>query len=455
MKINFTLLFYGWLILLSGCSVDSGGPPTEQGLNKINVEFYFGSDTEGNGSPGLPYKTISLALKNAVAGDTLIVGPGNYSSEEGEEFPIVLKDNVNIEYDINLSRAIYKNLLDEEGIIPILPVDIVDGEITEEEFPALIEGVGLYYSDYTNQDHSVTMVCGNNSIIKKFSFKSTDGRSIWCEKNNAKILGNILNSGIGGIANIEASITIEGNIITSQNGVGIEFLGNTTSYVRNNIITNNEVGIQVNTNSTPDLGTPTEPGLNTLQNNINCDLQNNGNESVFAIGNIWEIDAFDFVVESQCGFGENVANTGAGDVLFQFSPITESPLFPGAIDVHLVFPERGSIIQTNTPQFVWEGPNNKITMLGLFNRPIEINSDGSIQNITDMVWVWHSGLGNGRIGNVYFEDGRAINGNNITNVSNPTPLERGRTYFWVVWAWSDTGLELTHSSTESDFFVSN
>lgn len=444
MKIIFTLLLVFLLIIVSGCGGGGSAGPTERGLNKINVEFYYGSDVDGNGSQGLPFKTITHALQISESGDTLIVGPGTYSEEEGETFPIILKDSVNIEYDISNFRALVQA---SEGVDP--------ASILEGDFPAIIEGVGIYHSNYTNQDHSVGIVCGGNSTIKKFSFNIVGGVSIWCEKNNTRILGNIITSGTGGVANIESSILIEDNIITSQNGVGIEFIGNTTSYVRNNTITENVIGILVNNNSTPDLGTPTEPGLNTLQNNVNCDIQNNGDGVIFAIGNLWDEDVFDFVVGSQCSFGENIANTGTGDLLFQFSSISDNPLFPGVIEIPLVFPEKGIILQTNTPQFVWEAPKNEITMLGVFNRPIEINSDGSILNITDLVWVWHSGLGNGRIGNVFFNDGRSINGDDITSVTNPIPLERGRTYFWAVWAWDDFGLDLTHSSTESDFVISN
>ena len=53
----------------------------------------------------------------------------------------------------------------------------------------------------------------------------------------------------------------------------------------------------------------------------------------------------------------------------------------------------------------------------------------------NIVWIWHTGLGTGRDGNVLYEHG-------LSNTRGDAPLDRlpSGTYFWAVWALDEQGL---------------
>ena len=60
------------------------------------VDAVNGSNTTGNGSAASRWKTITYALSQSSANDTVMVAPGTYNSSLGEVFPITLKPGVRI-----------------------------------------------------------------------------------------------------------------------------------------------------------------------------------------------------------------------------------------------------------------------------------------------------------------------------------------------------------------------
>jgi len=104
-----------------------------------------------------------------------------------------------------------------------------------------------------------------------------------------------------------------------------------------------------------------------------------------------------------------------------------------------------------TPAFVWKATDQRYVFLGVFKRRIEVNNY-RIVNIDDNVWAWHSGLGRGREGNVYFSDGCDVINGELKQDSLPTPLPKGE-YYWAIWAWADDGIKISHSSEEMYFIV--
>ena len=105
-----------------------------------------------------------------------------------------------------------------------------------------------------------------------------------------------------------------------------------------------------------------------------------------------------------------------------------------------------------TPGFAWEATGQDLVYLSVFDTNIQASSN-RILNSERIVWSWHSGLGTGREGAVFFEDGRdVINGRMLEN-GPPTPLEAGASYVWAVWAWDDQGKRVTYSSREIKFTV--
>ncbi|MEQ8765109.1 MAG: right-handed parallel beta-helix repeat-containing protein [Planctomycetota bacterium] len=67
-------------------------------LSDFYVDVQNGSDTTGNGSSALPWKTISFAVTQLGSGtNRLLVRPGLYDSTSGESFPIVLRAGMTLE----------------------------------------------------------------------------------------------------------------------------------------------------------------------------------------------------------------------------------------------------------------------------------------------------------------------------------------------------------------------
>ena len=56
--------------------------------------------------------------------------------------------------------------------------------------------------------------------------------------------------------------------------------------------------------------------------------------------------------------------------------------------------------------------------------------NGSITNAASIRWLWHSGLGRGREGDVLFSEGVSVLNGDLLAANAPVPLARGRTYYW-------------------------
>ncbi len=69
------------------------------GGNLISKNLYVNSTTGNdinNGSINNPYKTITKALSQAIANDSILVAPGSYSKISGEVFPLKMKSGVKL-----------------------------------------------------------------------------------------------------------------------------------------------------------------------------------------------------------------------------------------------------------------------------------------------------------------------------------------------------------------------
>ncbi|HZY96515.1 MAG TPA: DUF1565 domain-containing protein [Candidatus Cybelea sp.] len=110
----FARLFFATVAALAVSGVISGAACTRWGqpgpvpstiapLSTIYVNPTTGSDTTGNGSTNKPYKTLTKAVavlasakSFAQGGVTISLASGDYSTANGEKFPIVVPKNVTI-----------------------------------------------------------------------------------------------------------------------------------------------------------------------------------------------------------------------------------------------------------------------------------------------------------------------------------------------------------------------
>jgi hypothetical protein len=128
----------------------------------------------------------------------------------------------------------------------------------------------------------------------------------------------------------------------------------------------------------------------------------------------------------------------------------DNPILGGAL-IAISTPSPDCTVGTQ-PAFAWHATGRKLLYVGVFQSNISV-AEGQIVNPLANVWAWHSGLGSGRDGNVFFRDGVDVkNGALVTGVA-PTPLTHGASYVWAVWAWDDAGQKVIQSSKEVFFKV--
>jgi parallel beta-helix repeat protein len=251
-----------------------------------------GSDS-ASGTQTAPFKTITNALKQAQADTIIQLTPGNYSSTNGEVFPLQVPSKVKIV-----------------------------GNEANKGSGILIQGSGSFSSP-TEALQNITFLLNNDAELRGVTVTNlgSRGTGAWIESSNATVANctftkckregifatgtanpNILNNTC--IANDGNGISIarnstglvQGNTCT-QAGSGISIDGNATPRVINNQISANRDGIIVSVNAQPilrnnliekntssgisvtgkafpNLGSTTEPGGNTIRNNGEFDLAN-------------------------------------------------------------------------------------------------------------------------------------------------------------------------------------
>ncbi|MHC5762295.1 right-handed parallel beta-helix repeat-containing protein [Nostoc sp.] len=289
-------------------STPDSAPLNEKTPSQANVLFVnpsIGDDKAGNGSESAPVKTITQALRLANANTVIMLSTGTYSAETGEEFPLMLKSGVSIQ-----------------------------GNPSNQGKDIIIQGGGDYLSrSFAGQN--VTIVGANQALLTGVTVTNPNrrGYGLWIESSNPVVAENTFSGstqdGISVSGNATPTIsknyfdrngangiTIAGNSspqvkenVFHQTGFGINIAQNSTPIVIGNQIQNNRSGIVVQANARPilrnnsiqdnkedglvaiaqampDLGSASEPGGNTFQNNGRYDINASAAKQVIsAAGN--------------------------------------------------------------------------------------------------------------------------------------------------------------------------
>ena len=107
-----------------------------------------------------------------------------------------------------------------------------------------------------------------------------------------------------------------------------------------------------------------------------------------------------------------------------------------------------------TPILSWEKVESDIICTAIFKNSIKADNHSIKNDASDIVWIWHSGLAEGKNGLVQFEHGiKEIDPDNPDSSIEPDPLVQGEIYYWAVWAWDNAGIEIRFSSRELRFIV--
>lgn len=274
-------------------------------INLLYVSSSVGNDS-GDGTKSAPLKTISYALKIATPNTEILLAPGSYSRETGENFPLILKPKVTIKGNY-LNRG--RNILIQGGgdfesqTLNRQNVTIVanDGSkltgvtITNpnlQGYGLWIESNGCVITKNTftrNTLNGISVLGSNMAIIQENDFyeNGVSGVTIY-DNSQPEIKDNLFqNTGVGIKISDDAAPKVVGNrLIENQNGIIIQ--GNARPILRGNYIeSNSQDGVVAIAQSLPDLGHSQDPGRNTIRNNGRYNIYNTvGGKIIPAYGNV-------------------------------------------------------------------------------------------------------------------------------------------------------------------------
>jgi parallel beta-helix repeat protein len=264
-----------------------------------------GSDLQGSGTQDKPFRSLTFALRLATPNTVVVLLPGTYSRESGEQFPIVLKPGVTVQGDpsdhgakvIVRGGGEFLSKTDARQNIAILGVNrsrLAGVTITNPNprgYGLWIEFASPQITDntFTGSDHDGISITGKSDpLIRGNSFINNGANGITIYGTSSpEIRGNTFQStGFGLNINQNATPRIESNrIVGNRDGVIVQ--RSAQPILRNNMIENNErSGIAAIGNGKPNLGTVGDPGNNIFRNNGQYDIHGAASRQVIpAFGN--------------------------------------------------------------------------------------------------------------------------------------------------------------------------
>lgn len=184
-----------------------------------------GNDGLGDGSQRSPWKTLTHALEQAQPGMVIMLSAGTYSTESGEQFPIVLRDGVTLQGDPGNQGA---------GV--------------------LIRGGGEYLSP-TVASQNVAIVAADDATLTGITVRnlSARGYGLWIESSNIQVMHNTFsqNRHDGISVTGESRPLIQGNLFHRNGASGISIFGSGQADIRDNRLEATGFGINVGQYAAP------------------------------------------------------------------------------------------------------------------------------------------------------------------------------------------------------------
>ena len=217
-----------------------------QNYRVLHVDVAHGHDQQGVGSVEQPYRTITQALRmaSATTSTVILLAPGHYSQESGEQFPLRLRPGLTIQGNVGETRN---------------TIIVGGGEFQESDTPD--------YATYA------TIVATDRSGLANVTVSNPKGSGVWITAGSPVLrrVALVSNAGSGvqvtnGAPVIENSyfhrnhhgLTIQGNGRAMVRGNYFEATGRAitvvspaTPIINNNRIARNDVGIALKNNARP------------------------------------------------------------------------------------------------------------------------------------------------------------------------------------------------------------
>ena len=254
-----------FIVILASCGNGERVPTCDWYVNAA-----MGNNNNA-GTPGAPFKTITYALTRTKSGEVVCAAPGTYNAVSGETFPIVVPANVAL-----------RSLEGRAGTV-------VEGGGTYSLAFGTVK-LGFYASDQSTIDGFTIKVPSADVVGIDVGIATESGAAVL--KNNAFVGIAMGHEGGAAIATGgSAAPLIADNTMTGCHD-GIGSFGASAPVIRRNIMTLNEdQAVDAQENAVPDLGTPADPGRNTIKDNGSRGLFNETADSIIqAAGNTWNVN---------------------------------------------------------------------------------------------------------------------------------------------------------------------
>lgn len=279
--------------------------------NNSQIIFYVNPQTGGDlkdrdGTIAAPFKTITYALSQVKVGQPAIVqlANGTYRQENGEKFPLRLRQNVTLRGDErNKGRDV---VILGGGVMrtgTVLPQNVAIALADGAELRGVTvtnpnpRGYGLWIENaspaianntFIDNRQDGGLVTGQSRAIisnNQFFRNGTSGLAIE-GASSPDVRGNLFQQTTYGMSIRQGSTpSISENTFT-QNQNGLLIQGNAKPILRGNAFVNNrDYGLTISDQAAPDLGKPNDEGNNTFQGNGRLDLQNVSTNAIAIMGN--------------------------------------------------------------------------------------------------------------------------------------------------------------------------
>ena len=184
-----------------------------------------GNDATGDGSQRSPLRSLTRALSAAQAGTVIVLSPGTYSEQSGEQFPIQLKSGVTVQGDPgNLGQGI------------------------------LIQGGGRFLSPtFASQD--VALLGADDAVLMGVTVTNPNprGYGLWVESTSPSLSRNTFSNSIHDGVSItgDSRPTLQGNYFYRNGANGVTIYGTSQPTIQGNVFEETGFGINMGQEAAP------------------------------------------------------------------------------------------------------------------------------------------------------------------------------------------------------------
>jgi len=387
--------------------------------DKPKKDLYVSMNRGNNNNIGTtiesPFKNFTYALnqiENSYKTDyTIYLDEGNYTKENGENFPLEIPYNVKVLKMKNIRHRPY------------------------------IKGFGIYKPKYSyyNREKNITLILNNKASIDFLEIEgNTSANSIGIYANgDSKISKSYIGKSTIGVSILDDNVHIDDCYISS-NSYGIKAEKRVSLELKDTYICDNKIGILLKSSSF------TSKGTNRIESNDQCDFIYDNISDIHVENVLWNTNILHLESTNECKNGNDLVELNDGNVNYQVLLSENTPLFENVQERQILSPSFGSLISSNEPTIKITPTNHKFFKIGIFrNRPYIENNE--IINYEDIAWTWDTSMKKEKsnlVRYISFNDGKGY-------------LMKGRQYYIALWGWDDDGIKINLSSNISYFVIDN